>query len=270
MRRAKLLETLALVVLSCSILGGCATSQPEKDSSPTENNERMPATATGHSKGAEDAPQPSLPNLMDASEAELDQILQGDRGELEKLQQLKKAYTEAELAHKEAITKLKAVIDGSKKVRAKKAAGITQELTLAAVDADRQLTTAKDNYEAELVRLDVEMAKAKARNDVERLNSIGQMYLSLKDYTKAYDCFLITAKLGNAVGQSEIGVLYYYGQGVGQDFKEAMTWYRKAVDQGSARAQNGIGGLYLNGKGVKQDLREAMTWYLKGCRTRVC
>jgi TPR repeat protein len=53
--------------------------------------------------------------------------------------------------------------------------------------------------------------------------------------------------------QNNIGWLYRNGWGVGQDYAEAMRWYRKAADQGNADAQNIIGWLYRNGWGVGQD-----------------
>ena len=56
-------------------------------------------------------------------------------------------------------------------------------------------------------------------------------------------------------------VLYDLGDGVEQDYAEAMKWYRLAVDQGDADAQNNIGVLYDLGRGVEQDYAEAMKWY---------
>lgn len=46
-----------------------------------------------------------------------------------------------------------------------------------------------------------------------------------------------------------------------QNFKEAMTWYRKAADKGYAPAQVGIGDLYAKGLGVRQDHYRAQEWY---------
>ena len=78
----------------------------------------------------------------------------------------------------------------------------------------------------------------------------------MKWYQKAAD-------QGNASAQNNIGDLYYWGNGVKQDYEEAMKWYRKAAAQGNAIAQMNIGHLYDQGKGVKQDYEEAMKWYRK-------
>ena len=43
------------------------------------------------------------------------------------------------------------------------------------------------------------------------------------------------------------------GQGVPQDYEEAIKWYRLAAEQGYASAQYNLGVMYDNGDGVPQD-----------------
>jgi TPR repeat protein len=62
--------------------------------------------------------------------------------------------------------------------------------------------------------------------------------------------------------------MYSNGQGVKQDYTEAMKWYQKAVDQGNMVAQRNIGVMYENGWGVNQDYNEALKWYLKAAEPR--
>ena len=71
------------------------------------------------------------------------------------------------------------------------------------------------------------------------------------------------AEAGNAIAQSNLGVMYDSGEGVEQDFKEAAKWYRKAADQGEAMAQSNLGLMYHQGQGVEQDFKEALKWYQK-------
>ncbi|MDN5752647.1 MAG: hypothetical protein L0H15_05115 [Nitrosospira sp.] len=40
-----------------------------------------------------------------------------------------------------------------------------------------------------------------------------------------------------------------------------MAWYRKAADQGHPGAQTNLGVLYYKGNGVKQDFVEAEKWF---------
>ncbi|WP_419591592.1 tetratricopeptide repeat protein, partial [Thiolapillus sp.] len=60
-----------------------------------------------------------------------------------------------------------------------------------------------------------------------------------------------------------LGVMYAEGQGVRQDLKEAVKWYRRAAEQGYALAQYNLGLMYANGRGVRQDFKEAVKWYQK-------
>ncbi len=71
------------------------------------------------------------------------------------------------------------------------------------------------------------------------------------------------AKQGNAEAQCGLGVLYYNGKGVKQDYKQAVDWYHKAVKQGNAEAQYNLGLAYYEGKGVKQDCEKAVDWWEK-------
>lgn len=64
------------------------------------------------------------------------------------------------------------------------------------------------------------------------------------------------AAKGNAVAQNALGFMYANGQGVPQDYKKAMEWYRKAAEQGFASAQSNLGVMYAEGRGVGQDDRE--------------
>src|SRR5574338_204588 len=52
------------------------------------------------------------------------------------------------------------------------------------------------------------------------------------------------AEQGVALGQSNLGLMYAKGQGVPQDFNEAVTWFRKAADQGDAGGQYDLGIAY--------------------------
>ena len=49
------------------------------------------------------------------------------------------------------------------------------------------------------------------------------------------------AERGVASTQWLMGYYYAYGEGVPQDYKEAVKWYRKAAEQGDAIAQRSLG-----------------------------
>ena len=55
--------------------------------------------------------------------------------------------------------------------------------------------------------------------------------------------------------------MYDLGEGVKQDYAEAIKWYRLVAGQDNADAQNGLGTMYINGDGVPQDYAEALKWF---------
>jgi TPR repeat protein len=63
--------------------------------------------------------------------------------------------------------------------------------------------------------------------------------------------------------QYRLGLLYASGQGVAQDLRQALAWYRASAEQGYAPAQCVLGNKYALGQGVKQNYKTAFSWYLK-------
>ena len=57
--------------------------------------------------------------------------------------------------------------------------------------------------------------------------------------------------------------MFATGQGVPQDYGQAIGWYRKAADQGYAPAQFSLGVMFDSGQGVPQSSVQAVTWYRK-------
>jgi TPR repeat protein len=71
------------------------------------------------------------------------------------------------------------------------------------------------------------------------------------------------ADKGDAIAQCNLGYRYEKGNGVPQDYTEAIKWYRRAAKQGQASAQCNLGQMYYHGKGVRTNLPEALKWFLK-------
>jgi len=96
------------------------------------------------------------------------------------------------------------------------------------------------------------------------------------DYETAYRFIKPLAEGGLPEAQLNLGLMYEKGQGVPQDYAEALKWYRKAAEQGNAKAvmwyrkaaeqgnaeaQFGLGHMYDERLGVPQDYAEAAKWY---------
>ena len=80
--------------------------------------------------------------------------------------------------------------------------------------------------------------------------------------------FRSAADRGDATAQNNLGGLYHSGQGVPQNYPEAVKWYRRAADQDFPGAQYNLGMIYVNGLGVPQDYPEAVKWYRKAADQR--
>ena len=86
-----------------------------------------------------------------------------------------------------------------------------------------------------------------------------------QDYTKAIEWYGKAANQGHADAQTILGVIYESGKGVRQDYAKAKQWYEKAANQDQAVAQYYLGGIYYIGKGVRQNRVVAKEWFGKAC-----
>ncbi|MDD2335781.1 MAG: tetratricopeptide repeat protein [Geobacteraceae bacterium] len=62
-------------------------------------------------------------------------------------------------------------------------------------------------------------------------------------------------------GDFALGLMYYKGEGVKRDPKEAATYFRRSAEQGHAGAQYNIGLMRLNGRWVQKDLKKSAYWF---------
>jgi TPR repeat protein len=84
---------------------------------------------------------------------------------------------------------------------------------------------------------------------------------SAGDYAKAAKLYAPLAKKGNAQARLRLGVIYYLGQGVPQNYLVSAEWLQLAAKQGVAGAQNLLGTMYDLGLDVPQDYSIAAKWY---------
>jgi uncharacterized protein len=82
-----------------------------------------------------------------------------------------------------------------------------------------------------------------------------------QDYAGAAKWYRKAADQGHAVAQFNLGMMYRHGQGVPHAYAEAAKRFRKAADQGDAGAQGNLGFMYYLGQGVPQDYVQAHVWF---------
>jgi len=69
------------------------------------------------------------------------------------------------------------------------------------------------------------------------------------------------AEQGDAEAQLSLGIAYRFRQGVLQDCKEGLNWYRKSAEQGGVIAQHRLGYAYEVGEGVPKNTATVYAWY---------
>ena len=104
-----------------------------------------------------------------------------------------------------------------------------------------------------------------AQGDAKAQYFLGVLYFKglevPQDYGEALKWYRLSAAQGNADAQSTLGAMYNHGTGVPQDSREALKWFRLSAAQGNADAQYNLGVSYANGYGVPQDSAEALKWF---------
>ena len=81
-----------------------------------------------------------------------------------------------------------------------------------------------------------------------------------QNYQTAVEWFRKEAESGNAVAQSNLGVMYATSKGVTQEYGKAVKWLREAADQDYLPAQRQLSYMYHFGVGVPQNYIQAHAW----------
>lgn len=114
-----------------------------------------------------------------------------------------------------------------------------------------------------------EMTPEQIQAEVDAAQMMTSGALGPADYAGALVHLRKAADAGHARAQYNLGVQYYQGQGVSQDFDEAAKWYAKSAAQGYAEAEYNLGVVYDKGRGVPKDPAKALVWYRKAAAQAV-
>ncbi len=83
------------------------------------------------------------------------------------------------------------------------------------------------------------------------------------DIPSAIRAWETLADKGVSKAQYNLSLLYFNGQGVGQDGALALKWCQQAAQLGHSKAQYLLGQMYATGKGVDKDDSISQSWYQK-------
>ena len=82
----------------------------------------------------------------------------------------------------------------------------------------------------------------------------------IQNYKIAVKWYKLSAEQGHPDAQSNLGNMYTKGDGVIQNYKTAVKWYRLSAEQGNADAQFHLGTRYALGRGVTTNNIYAHMW----------
>lgn len=108
---------------------------------------------------------------------------------------------------------------------------------------------------------------SKTKLSPKEMNSIGLCYweghIVPQDYKKAVKWYGDSAKQGYKVAEFNLYVCYNKGTGVEKDPGKAIEWLRKAAKHGYPGAQDLLAECYFNGEMVKRNRHIARHWFNK-------
>ena len=97
-------------------------------------------------------------------------------------------------------------------------------------------------------------------------NNLGKIYENEKNYKKAFDCYIISADLGESWAANQIGEFYRKGIAKPKDLKKAFEYYNISAESSrftlcASSKYNLAKYFYENGNieiGIKKDLNKAI------------
>ena len=91
----------------------------------------------------------------------------------------------------------------------------------------------------------------------------GMEFWEKKDYEHAVECFREGDKAGELDCTTNLGICYYWGQGVEADLQKSAFYNEKAAKGGIPMAMFDTGMNYEHGLGVSQNIEKAIYWFEK-------
>lgn len=83
-----------------------------------------------------------------------------------------------------------------------------------------------------------------------------------KNYEKALNLLMASAKHNDPMSHYNIGLMYYLGAGVNQDYLQAFKWIKSSAELGWPEAAAKLGVFYYDGKFVEKNIEESIRLFL--------
>lgn len=88
----------------------------------------------------------------------------------------------------------------------------------------------------------------------------GNQYLKKKDFSSAIKYYQLACKDSNKYAFYNVGMMYYYGQGVEKDLKKSLQYVKKGAELNDSVSQYWLSMCYLHGIGTDTNKVEYEYW----------
>ncbi len=119
---------------------------------------------------------------------------------------------------------------------------------------------------------DAERLKMALDGDVIEISNIGTDFARSQMFEDAVKCweYIVDSGLStNPETYNNLGVSYYYGNGVDVNYEKAVHYYQKAAAVGHPFGQYNLAVALEQGNGIEQDLHRAIKLYTKAAEKNV-
>lgn len=129
---------------------------------------------------------------------------------------------------------------------------------------------ALSNYQNSLY-YNEEWHKLAMDGDVDSIVNIGADFARSEMMEHAVACWQYVIDTGHGIDEaySNLGVSYYYGNGVKQNYKKAVQYYQKAAAKGHPWGMYNLAVACENGKGTPKDMEKALFFYRKAANQNI-
>lgn len=124
---------------------------------------------------------------------------------------------------------------------------------------DRYLNAKTIEEQIKWVKMSANLGYAPAQNDLGYFYDKGEGVN--KDLNEAIKYYKLSAEQGYAIAQYNLAICYLKGEGVEKNLKEAFKYFKLSADQGHSQAQRNVGNFYFYGDVVEKNLKEAFKYY---------
>jgi len=94
--------------------------------------------------------------------------------------------------------------------------------------------------------------------------ALGFLYETVDDnYAEALKNYQQASIKGDANGDYNLALMYFYGKGVPVDFQKAKFLFTEAANKGDAEAMAQLGGINFTGLGQTRDVQQGLVWFKK-------